>query len=308
MKFATALSLVSIAVASPVEKRQNQAGVNDAAILNYALTLEHLESTFYSQGLAKYSVADFAAAGYDATAYKNLQEIAKDEATHVSFLTSALTAAGAKPVAACQYNFPYNSVGGFLSLAKTLEGVGISAYLGAAANITTPAYLTAAASILTVEARHNAYLRAQLRLSPFPGPFDTPLGFNGVYTLAAAFITSCPSTNVALPVKAYPSLSLTGPFTQVFSGRQATFSTPATGLPTSGAYVAFISGITGPVFVPATISGKTVTATVPSSMLDGQIYAILTSQASGAMIMPAQVLAGPAAIELGLPGAVPVPV
>ncbi|ORY83897.1 ferritin-like domain-domain-containing protein [Protomyces lactucae-debilis] len=305
MKSATIFSLFSLAVASPVEKRQNQAGVNDAAILNYALTLEHLENAFYKGALARYSQADFAAAGFDATVYKNIVEIGKDEASHVSFLTQALSAAGANPVSPCTYNFPYNSVGAFMSLSKTLEGVGISAYLGAAANITTPAYLTAAASILTVESRHSAYVRAQLKLSPFPGAYDTPLGFNGVYTLAAGFITACPSTNVALPVKAYPSLSLTG-FTQVFSGRQASFTTPATGLPASGAFVAFISGVSGPVFVPATTSGSTVTATVPSTMLDGQIYALLTRQGSGAMIVPAQVLAGPAAIELGLPGAVAV--
>jgi hypothetical protein len=307
MKSSIVLSLASIAFASPVEKRQNQAGVNDAAILNYALTLEHLENNFYRGALARYSQADFAAAGFNSVVYNNIVEIGKDEASHVAFLTSALSAAGASPVAACSYNFPYNSVGAFMSLAKTLEGVGVSAYLGAAANITTPAYLTAAASILTVESRHSAYVRAQLRLSPYPGAYDTPLGFNGVYTLAAGFITSCPSTNVALPVRAYPSLTLTG-FTQVFSGRSASFTTPATGLPATGAFVAFISGIMGPVYVPATISGSTVTASVPSSMLDGQIYALLTRQSSGAMVVPAQVLAGPAAVELGLPGAVPVAV
>ncbi len=69
-------------------------------------------------------------------------------------------------------------------------------------------YLTAAGSILTVEARHSSYLRAQLGEDPFAQPFDTPLDFDEVYSLASQFIESCPKTNPALPVKAFPAVSL----------------------------------------------------------------------------------------------------
>jgi len=72
--------------AAPTKK----AAYQDADILNYALTLEHLEDKFYREGLANFTQADFAAHGYDETFYQNLQEIAFDEGTHVSFLTSAL--------------------------------------------------------------------------------------------------------------------------------------------------------------------------------------------------------------------------
>jgi len=60
-------------------------------ILNYALTLEHLEDVFYRDGLAKFSEKDFADAGFDATVYNNIKIVSSDEETHVSFLTTALT-------------------------------------------------------------------------------------------------------------------------------------------------------------------------------------------------------------------------
>lgn len=69
-------------------------------------------------------------------------------------------------------------------------------------------YLTAAGSILTVEARHSAYLRSKLEQSPFPQAFDAPLSLNEVFSLASGFITSCPESNPTLPVKAFPALAL----------------------------------------------------------------------------------------------------
>lgn len=111
-------------------------------------------------------------------------------------------------MAECTYDFGYTDVKTFLATASILEGVGVSAYLGAAASIMDKMYLTAAGSILTVEARHSAYLRSKLGESPFAQPFDAPLTLNEVYSLASPFIKSCPSTNPALPVKAFPALKL----------------------------------------------------------------------------------------------------
>lgn len=90
----------ALAAAAPVEQRQAApGGPGDAVILNYALTLEHLEDTFYRQALQKFSAEDFKKAGLGENFYSNLMEISKDEKTHVQFLTAGLQAAGAQPVA-----------------------------------------------------------------------------------------------------------------------------------------------------------------------------------------------------------------
>lgn len=60
-------------------------------VLNYALTLEHLEATFYEEGLKNYTMEDFMYAGMPESFYVNMQAVARDEKTHESFLTKTLT-------------------------------------------------------------------------------------------------------------------------------------------------------------------------------------------------------------------------
>jgi hypothetical protein len=93
----------------------------------------------------------------------------------------------------------------------------VSAYLGAAASITNKDYLTAAGSILTVEARHNTFLLGANKGNPVPAAFDTPLDFNEVISIASVFIVSCPASNPPLPFKSFPPLTVNGK-TTVTSG------------------------------------------------------------------------------------------
>lgn len=285
--------------------RQANPTVTDADILNYALTLEHLEDTFYREGLANFTADQFASAGFDATFYANLKEVSSDETTHVSFLTAALTAAGATPVAACTYDFGALTPATFVATASILEGVGVSAYLGAAADIMSAAYLTAAGSILTVESRHSSYIRASLGESPFPSPFDVPLTLDEVYTLAAPFIVSCPSTNPTLPVKAFPMLTSAPTNGNITVGSTITLLTPGSVITaadgTSQIYAAFIT-VTGPVFALATAVTGGFSVTVPmapngTAPISGQTYVVLTG--CNTTVTDDTVAAGPAVFEVG---------
>lgn len=283
-------ALAAVASAAPTKRAT---GPTDDVILNYALTLEHLENNFYREGLANFTEADFKAAGFDAEVYGRIKTISSDEATHVSFLSGALTAAGAKPVKECTYAFGVTSVQSFLATASVLEGVGVSAYLGAAADIMSKTYLTAAGSILTVEARHSAYIRDTIKQSPFPQPFDAPLSYNEVYTLAAGFIKSCPSDNPALPVKAFPSLSASSKDMPIKAGSTVLLGT--SGYKIEGTvYAAFIA-VTGPTFVEAKSVNGGYEAVVPKGFA-GQSYVVLTSCNTAAT--DDTILAGPAVVEI----------
>ncbi|EGO03187.1 hypothetical protein SERLA73DRAFT_69095 [Serpula lacrymans var. lacrymans S7.3] len=96
----------------------------------------------------------------------------------------------------------------FAAFTCVLENVGISAYCGAAQLFVSDTVgLYAAASILAVEARHSAWVNSA---EPTRGTLllmYTPLDPNQAYTIAPGGITSCPSSNMALPAKVFPALS-----------------------------------------------------------------------------------------------------
>jgi hypothetical protein len=75
--------------------------------------------------------------------------------------------------------------------ARVVENVGVGAYLGGATLIDDPVLLDAAASILTVEARHQTVLNILSGASAVPSAFDIPLTPSEVLALAGPFISGC---------------------------------------------------------------------------------------------------------------------
>jgi len=172
---------------------------SDVDILNYALTLERLEATYYRRVLTRFTEEEFENAevfeglgDYLRTnAFENFQRISEHEDTHVETLVSVIRHAGGKPVPPSEYNFGIADVASAVRTAKLLENTGVRAYDGAIAHIYAAAYLTAGATIATVEARHASYLLN--RTSPFPTAFDKPVAPRRICeTVREAFITSSP--------------------------------------------------------------------------------------------------------------------
>ena len=165
--------------------------MTDVEVLNYALTLEHLEYAFYRDGLKRFTRQALGVAGGDWSRLYGYIELIRDhEKTHVDALTSVITSLGGTPVPELKYNFGYNDARGFAKVAQALENTGVMAYTGAAYLIKAPNLLTTAATIATVEARHASFLNLLNGDVPFPAAFDTPKSPAEILAIAGQFIVS----------------------------------------------------------------------------------------------------------------------
>ncbi len=196
--FGSSVKLVGVGAVAATLGAQTTKPPSDVDLLNYALTLENLESAFYVQGLTKLTAADFAASsllknlgsGVTDKVVDYLKIIRDDETAHVNTIATVIKSLGGTPVAACpSYNFTYVTADDFLKLAVILEDTGVSAYDGAIALIQNPDLRTAAATIATVEARHASYLHVLNGDLPFPAPFDPTKTQAEVIALVTPFLS-----------------------------------------------------------------------------------------------------------------------
>ncbi|KAE8540847.1 hypothetical protein D1P53_003211 [Cryptococcus gattii VGV] len=289
---ATVLGSAALAVAAPVRETQHikRAGEpTDLQVLQYALTLENLEAAFYSQALQNFSAGDFKNGGYPDWVRGRISQIAQHEVSHAKLLSAAL---GNNSVAACQYKFPYTDIASFISLAAGIENIGVSAYAGANQYITDPTYRSVAATILPVEARHQGFFQGPVMGSnDWTGPYDTPLGLDMVYTLAAQLITSCPSSNAMLPVNASkPLLNGGSPIFAAAGGATISLTYDGAGANQS---LAVYNGL-GSTMV-AIHNGN---VTLPQG-LQGYSYLIVTTAADLASVNTSNTVAGPAEAQSG---------
>ncbi|HUC07910.1 MAG TPA: ferritin-like domain-containing protein [Solirubrobacterales bacterium] len=158
-----------------------QFGKGDVGILNYALTLEYLETAFY---------ADVAKSGlFKGSDLETIRKFGSEEAEHVTALTGFVKQMGGKPAPKPKTEFPLKNAKSVLELAATVEDLGAAAYLGQAANIEGASVLSAALSIHSVEGRHAAALSTLLGKPITPdGAFAKPASADEVLKSVEPFI------------------------------------------------------------------------------------------------------------------------
>jgi rubrerythrin len=160
---------------------QSPKGGHDLEVVNYALTLEYIESDFYDKvvtsGMFSGAVGDLFAM------------IQQNEHEHVVALQALARKLGGPIQDPPRTHFPLGGPRSVVEMAATLENTGAAAYLGQAATLGNKEVLAAALSIHTVEARHAAKLNRLVGREFTPdGAFAAPMERREVLDAVAPFI------------------------------------------------------------------------------------------------------------------------
>lgn len=156
-----ALTAMPLAFGTIFKKAYGAPPSDVIAVLNFALTLEYLESSFYAKAVGTTNLIP-------AAELTGFQKISADEAAHVAFLTSAIKSAGGTPAPKPNFDFTaggtfsdvFTNFQTFLAVSQAFEDTGVRAYKGQAGALKGNAsVLTAALNIHSVEARHAAHVR-----------------------------------------------------------------------------------------------------------------------------------------------------
>lgn len=171
------------ALAAPAGAVAQDASRTDRSILNFALTLEHLQADFYTEAERLKSLSGRTAA--------QARVVGAHERSHVQALRTAL---GDDAIRKPSFNFRgvTEDQDAFVRTAVAFEDLSVAAYAGQAPRIQAPAYLVAALGILAVEARHASWIRGIAGRQPASAPFDEPRSRSEVTRLVRAtnFITA----------------------------------------------------------------------------------------------------------------------
>ncbi|KAE9377319.1 hypothetical protein N431DRAFT_453671 [Stipitochalara longipes BDJ] len=291
---------------APDPKNISQTAIAGFTIANF---IENVEAAFFTTALANFtSDSSFTEAKVNGISLSDVvTKVAAQEAVHVATIETLLTANGAKTVAPCKYVFPVSNTDDFLVQANVITSASIGAVNALSALIaqTDPELVTSTSSIITIEARHDAFFRIAVSQVPNPTPFDTPLSPTYAFNLVLAFVepSSCPQLP-DLPV--LPQLTIASQSPATTLGGPAMMPTSVTfafdsSLEVNGKlFVGWLNQDNQPAYTKLTVNGAGKgTADVPKG-LNGVAFAAITNQSSETTVdgLTAATVAGPVAIVI----------
>lgn len=159
-----AAAAIPVALGSAFNKAYAQTSMKQQIIdiLNFALTLEHLEAEFYNIGFTTPGLIP------NNSDRRNFQQIRSDENQHTFVLKSTIQSMGGMAIEKPRFDFTakgafptvFSNYDVFKTVAQAFEDTGVRAYKGQAPNLMSDKnILQAALQIHSVEARHAAVIR-----------------------------------------------------------------------------------------------------------------------------------------------------
>lgn len=142
-------------------------GSGDPGVLNYAYALEQIEAAFYTK------VFESPYSGITTSESALLGDIRDHEVAHREFFKAALAAAAIPTLELDFSSINFGNRDSVLGAAKAFEDLGVSAYNGAGKLLVSADYLLLAGKIVSVEARHAAYIRDLIANGTFANDLDS---------------------------------------------------------------------------------------------------------------------------------------
>lgn len=286
-------------------------GISASAIADFGAVnfLENLEVAFFTQGLAILE-ASHGHKHYDAIREVVTAVIAQEQ-VHVETAEGILKANNASTFSPCEYTFPVNDAPSFLKLANVITSVGMGGVINIISGlaVSDPKIVQGPASILAIEARHDAFFReVGLNIRPNPSPFDTRISAPFALNLAIPFVKpgSC---------KATPSFPHIEPMSAVMpdaskpttgSSGEMTFEVDTTkidGADRAKLQIGWVNQANNVAYESARVTKEGVKGEVKAMIAQGQsgiAFAALTNQKEAVDVnaLTAVTLAGPAPVQI----------
>ncbi|EAL91365.1 ferritin-like domain-containing protein [Aspergillus fumigatus Af293] len=164
---------------------------------------EYIELDLFHDGLARFSVAEFTAAGLTAEDRFLIEFMADQEAGHATMLTNIL---GDQAPRQCVYNYPYATVHEFIDFCQKLTRFGEAGVYGFLPHLDSREAAGLLTQTVTTEARQQMIFRQFEGLFPMPVWFEVGVPQSWAWTLLAPYISYCPANQTRLAWQNFPSL------------------------------------------------------------------------------------------------------
>ncbi len=192
----TAASAAGAFAAADTAAAQDPRVVLDAAILNYLVRVQDVQSELYREGVNDFLTSNARRRLFDPHGGQGtidtLLGFQEQEASQAATMRDLVMRLGATPLPPCTVTFiRFAAVADLLATAYTIENLAVSAYLGVLPLIRNTFIESAVASLSSVQSRHAAFVGMLNGLSPAPAPADTPRSRSDILRELDPYLGQC---------------------------------------------------------------------------------------------------------------------